>query len=253
MSMTGKAIDRLLREAQKPQPLSVGGVDVLALPSGGGFILDESLPRKAPPPQPLVVHTLGGLCDYLDANRDQLTLSQIAIHIVDHAHVEVRSPLQAPCAQRFTYARAEALPVLGDGFRFGEFLDAERFIIGVQALFVADDERARLLGLIGGIKESAVRDTLDDGVAQEVTARAGVALVTRIKVPNPITLAPFRTFREVEQPASPFVLRLKSGREGERPQAALFEADGGKWKLVAIDLIRVFLRARLPDALAIFA
>ena len=48
-----------------------------------------------------------------------------------------------------------------------------------------------------------------------------------VKVPNPVTLRPFRTFIEVEQPESKFIFRM---REGGR--CAIFEADGahGSWR-----------------------
>jgi len=62
---------------------------------------------------------------------------------------------------------------------------------------------------------------------------------------NPIRLRPYRTFREIEQPASLFVLRLQKGRDGELPRAALFEADGGQWKLEACQAIKHWLDMEL--------
>lgn len=78
-----------------------------------------------------------------------------------------------------------------------------------------------------------------------MTARSGIARVEEISVPNPVFLAPFRTFREITQPLSPFVLRMKQGREGGLPTVALFEADGGKWKLDAIQFIRDYLEGKI--------
>jgi len=89
------------------------------------------------------------------------------------------------------------------------------------------------------------------GVSQSVTARAGLARVAEVPVTNPVTLRPYRTFAEVEQPASPFILRLKR-KDGEMPQCALFEADGGKWKIEAIQNIARALRvltAELPEGM----
>ncbi|MNW60692.1 hypothetical protein D3C74_386970 [compost metagenome] len=63
------------------------------------------------------------------------------------------------------------------------------------------------------------------GMTQSVVAKTGVATVEDVKVPNPVLLAPYRTFVEVEQPESSFVFRMKDG-----PSAALFEADGGAWR-----------------------
>lgn len=55
-------------------------------------------------------------------------------------------------------------------------------------------------------------------------------------------LQPYRTFLEVEQPASDFLLRLD--KEG-RP--ALYEADGGAWKLEAKRNIAAYLCEQLAD------
>ncbi|NQK92942.1 hypothetical protein HO498_01330 [Streptococcus suis] len=60
--------------------------------------------------------------------------------------------------------------------------------------------------------------------------------------PNPVTLRPYRTFAEVEQPASQFIYRIdKAG------YMALFEADGGKWKLDAINNIATYLKSKLGE------
>jgi hypothetical protein len=48
------------------------------------------------------------------------------------------------------------------------------------------------------------------------------------------------TFREVEQPESPFVLRFN-----EDGNAALFTGDGSKWKLEAVSAIRKYLEEAL--------
>ncbi len=109
-------------------------------------------------------------------------------------------------------------------------------------MFVVNDDRERVLKLVGNIKEENVRQTGDDGVTQSVTARSGIARVEDVPVPNPVTLMPYRTFREVSQPTSDFILRLRSGRNGDMPTCALFEADGGAWKLRAIQSIAAYLQ-----------
>jgi hypothetical protein len=68
-------------------------------------------------------------------------------------------------------------------------------------------------------------------------AKLGVATVSNTQVPNPIKLKPFRTFAEIEQPESEFILRLQDG-----PRIALFAADGGKWKLEAINSIKKYFQ-----------
>ena len=69
-----------------------------------------------------------------------------------------------------------------------------------------------------------------------------MAKVADVVVPNPVTLAPYRTFLEVEQPASKFIFRIKEGG-----QLALFEADGGAWQHEAILNIKNYLIEQLKD------
>lgn len=90
-------------------------------------------------------------------------------------------------------------------------------------------------------KENGVTTT-DNGVSQTVEARRGVALKTMVQVKPRVPLRPFRTFQEVEQPESEFLLRLD-----EDGNIGLFEADGGMWKLTARQTVKAFLEAQLAD------
>ena len=80
----------------------------------------------------------------------------------------------------------------------------------------------------------------DNGISQMATVRDGVASLAQAKTPNPVTLRPYRTFNEVEQPASQFVFRIN-----KLANLALFEADGGKWKLEAVKNIASYLTKEL--------
>ncbi len=55
----------------------------------------------------------------------------------------------------------------------------------------------------------------------------------------------YRTFREIQQPKSKFLFRLKQS-ETNLPTFAFFEADGGAWKLQAVEDIARYLRTKLP-------
>ena len=83
------------------------------------------------------------------------------------------------------------------------------------------------------------------------TEAANMAAPLYITVPNHLTvrcfgpLRPFRTFQEVEQPESEFLLRMD-----EEGNIGLFEADGGMWKLTARQTIKAFLEANLSDLVA---
>lgn len=84
--------------------------------------------------------------------------------------------------------------------------------------------------------------TMDNGVTQEVSVRRGVALKEQQTVQPIVHLQPYRTFLEVAQPASDFLLRIdKDGHP------ALYEADGGAWKLEAKRSIAAYLGGQLAD------
>ncbi len=205
------------------------------------------LPQSEPRPAALKVHTLTGLIDYIRANRDGIKLEEAVVHIVDHTKVQLISKTSGSFHQRTVYAEAtyqELTPAGDPPFRYGQFAKAEDFNIALQALFVDSDDRRRVLEVIGNAKRASAVKLSDDGIAQAVFAESGVSLGNDVKIPNPVLLAPWRTFREVEQPLSKFVLRAKGGPE-ELPVLALFEADGGAWKLEAIEWIKTFLRIRL--------
>lgn len=251
--MEGTFIEALVEHTSRPQVVKVNGVEHLAVPeAGGGFILAE-LSAPVAQPDPLGLSTLTGLIQYVQYNRDVLPLDECVLHVVDHATVELRGKLTGAFAQRATYARATVGEYFGRGFGFGHYVDHETFLVALQALFVDDFLRQDVLRLLVGIKDGEVRTFEDDGMSQTVTARAGVALVSTRPVPNPVTLCPFRTFREIAQPSSLFVLRLKSGSGDSLPSAALFEADGGAWKLEAITRIAAFLTEQLGETIAIIA
>lgn len=57
-------------------------------------------------------------------------------------------------------------------------------------------------------------------------------------------LRPYRTFLEVEQPESAFVFRMKQDNYGS-VMCAVFEADGGAWKMDATQAIKEYLQREL--------
>ena len=84
--------------------------------------------------------------------------------------------------------------------------------------------------------------SVDNGISLEVSVRTGAVLKEQQTVQPIVHLQPYRTFLEVEQPASDFLLRLdKDGRP------ALYEADGGAWKLEAKRNIAAYLGEQLAD------
>jgi hypothetical protein len=194
---------------------------------------------RQPLPGVLTVRSLSGFVDYLKSGYD--APGALMVHVESPTKVTAFSGFNDDY-NRKTYIEAEALlPTI----RFGTWTDVEEFNIQLQSLFHPNDTRANLLKIVGNIKEEAVQSLGDDGVSQQVTAKTGVATVATVPVPNPATLLPYRTFIEVQQPESLFVFRMKNG-----PYAALFEADGGAWKVEAMDTIKEYLQESLKEEIA---
>lgn len=151
-------------------------------------------------------------------------------------------PLPAS-ADRRLYAVAE--PVSRCDFRFSQWYPLDTFIIKLQSQFTPAGDRNAVLSVLGRATGSVSREVADDGVTQTLTVKAGVSVVERETIANPVNLAPYRSFPEIEQPESPFILRVRGGAD-EGFEAALFEADGGAWQLDAMNAIRGILELRLP-------
>lgn len=244
------AVEKFAELVREPRVVTVAGEERLLAPAPWAEI-----PRRpGPTPEPLKVGTLTGLVDYLERNPDQLGVETgVLVHVVSPEAVTVRARVEGEpqLFRRHTYAVATLELVGAPPIRFGQYLDAETFVIGLQAGFVGSPERDELVRLVSSIRENSVRETVDDGVAQEVKTARGVALQDRTPLPNPVRLAPYRTFREVAQPDSRFVLRAAIAKEGDRPTLALFEAEGNAWKLEAIRRVADYLREQLPGVMVL--
>lgn len=215
--------------------------------SGGEIRHIDQPPQPVPPT--LTVHTLTGLVDYIRSDFDELnTAGEHAIQVVSPTEVLYLEAVIHKTGQRRLRVKSQAFPPQSSNF--GTYMKQDLALIWLQTGFAPSAERSRLLSLVGRTKKEGIRQQDDDGITQTVTVKGGVHLVGEEKVVNPFLLAPWRTFHEIEQPVSPFVLRL---REGAEVEVALFEADGGAWKLPAIQSIAAFLREQLPDTTVILA
>ena len=245
--MNGEAIQELASRLQKPQEHG----EFICVPPGWMAVDPAGLVKAGPRAETLGVYTLGALRDYVILNRDRLDLATLVVHVVGPQLVTLSSRLDDRSRTRETYVHAQAHS-LTDGF-LGKYQAIEEFIVGLQSRFVESDARAQVLRLFGTVKQGAERTAIDDGITQTVTAKAGAVLASEVAVPNPVTLSPWRTFREVTQPQSAFVLRVQGGSAHAMPSVGLFEADGGAWRLVAIDRVCDWLTEALPKGIAILA
>lgn len=194
---------------------------------------------EAAPVAELTVNTLTGLVDYIDSHFDER--NKLMIQVKSPTEVLLFDALDSTNDRRY-YIRAKAL--LPD-ITFERFMDRENFQIMMQANFVDNHDKTVVLNIVSNIVEDGSAEIKDNGMAQQVTVKKGVASVGYETIPGRVALKPFRTFAEVTQPESEFILRLREGAK-----VGLFEADGGAWELNAIHGIKEYLTEKLQNEIS---
>ncbi|MGN9067325.1 hypothetical protein [Ligilactobacillus agilis] len=239
MDLTKEALQYLAENTIKPKErvVKIGG---------SNFVIDEAghydriKPRVYNAKDPLIIKTLTGLVDYIKSNLERKG-AKLLLHIEKPDEVSLMGLLAEDGSREYLASAQAIVP----RFNFDYYLDIEEFNVALQSVFAPTADRDILLKVVGNLKEDNVKTTGDDGVSQAVTIKTGVATAADVKVPNPVTLAPYRTFIEVKQPESKFIFRMKDG-----PRGAIFEADGGAWRNQAILNIKTFLEEQLANEIA---
>lgn len=194
-------------------------------------------------PDEFIASTLDGLIEWIKADTDKLfdyEKPKALVVVTSPTRVVVLSNAQGAEKRRIQYARctyeAPQIP-------FDQYNDSEYWNAKLQSCFLKDDCRDIVLKIVNNMTEEQSVKTADDGISQRVTVTAGVQGIDTSVFQNPAWLRPMRTFPEVTQPVSPFVVRFKEGK-----QTALLEADGGKWKVEAIQTVGKYLSEKLALA-----
>lgn len=245
--MIKEAIEKILSLAP-PTYHKVGGPDGLAY-------ADRSLTLIVPPaPVQVNVSTLQGLVDLHDAEMDDAKAKgDLLVHITSPQTVELISRESDKYGRRRTWAKA-AYPQC-QTFPFGSWQDPETFIIASQQHF----QRAKVETRTGGfehdldyvlqvaskISAQIATEHDDDGFTQRVAMKQGVQLKQETILKPMVNLAPYRTFAEIDQVLSQFVFRARPN--GTSVTLALFEGDGGRWKISAVSAIKSWLEPKFGD------
>ena len=206
---------------------------------GGQTYADATLTRIPPHvdrPTCIEVSGLDGICKLIRTELAKLD-TVVMVQAKAHNEVEVMTTYQPDFSRNMLYrARADA-PGLRTGFRGREVA-----LIELRSLFIPNEGTAYLLDLLSRMTDENSVTTRDNGVTQQVEAKQGVSLNVMVDVKPRVQLRPFRTFLEVEQPESEFLIRVDA-EEG----IGFFEADGGIWKLEAKKNIAKYFETHLTD------
>lgn len=229
--MLAKFIEKLL-EVAVPRTYNVDGKTY------SNETLFEVKPDKEKPGT-FTVYSLGSIVELVKAELGNHR-APLFISVIDATNVSVYGTYNDDMTRDLLYSARCDVP----GFRQG-FRGIEEAIIQLRSLFVPSDDVTYVLDLLSRIGKNDSIQISDNGVTQTVEAAQGVSLKAMEKIKPRVKLRPFRTFLEVEQPDSDFLLRVSSD-EG----VGLFEADGGVWKLEAKRNISEYFKHELKDLIA---
>jgi hypothetical protein len=203
------------------------------------FCKERLNPVKAYPAT-MNIHTLDGLVKYTNTfvgrsngfvvvinSPESVTLTEY-----DATWNETYSVVHAKC---FTPSKP---------FEYGKKYDVEEFIINLQANFAMTDDRNEILKCVSTLTSGTAQTHVDNGISQTVTVKKGISLKGEKEIKSHHTLCPYRTFHEVQQPHTDYVLRIYQD-ENTTPKVALFEAEGGNWQLEAVLAIKEYLDEKL--------
>jgi hypothetical protein len=189
---------------------------------------------------PLTVNTLSALADLIIEDPTVSNERPLIIHVESPSTVSVFSRMNDRRA-RETVIKATARKTI-DPTGWKSVFD---FNLAVLVGCVDTPERASLLEFTGNINASEIFTVVDDGVSQTASVSRGVqGNRVRETAPRIVNLRPFRSFPEVEQAESPFVLRLRNKGEGEI-EIGLFECDGGAWMLAQMKSVAEWITDQL--------
>lgn len=195
------------------------------------------IPRYVPHPFSLGVSGLDSIVKLVRNELDMFDNLPLFIRVDGARKVSVFSTYDDEMDRDNLYEASCDVPDFREGFR-----EQENAIIELRSKFAPGDGVDYLLDLLSRISKDNGVTTRDNGVSQEVEARTGVSLKQLVQVKPRVKLRPYRTFLEVEQPESEFILRLDNdGNVG------LFEADGGMWKMQAKASIVAYFEEKLAE------
>ena len=187
-------------------------------------------------PNCIEVSGLGGICKLIRTELSKIG-TKVLVHVVSYNKVEVMTTYLSDYSRNTLYRATADVPGFRDGWR-----EKDSALIQLRSVFIPNEGTAYLLDLLSRMSEESTIKSSDNGVTQEVEARQGISLNSLVPVKPRVSLQPFRTFLEVAQPESEFLLRVDKDRG-----IGFFEADGGVWKLEAKQNISEYFCKELSD------
>lgn len=233
--MLKEAIQYLRETDSKPEVREIKGVYYIIDKEGGYQQVKPDLEY----PEGLTLTSLDALVKMVKTEATELD-TPLYITIPDHLTAICFGQPDAELRfNRVSYYRAKATDV--PGWQSDVKMGFEEMQIALRTRFQETPDAAYAMKLLSDITTGGKITFNDNGIATSVVTQKGVALQANEAIRPIVRLKPYRTFQEVDQPESPFLIRVS-----ERG-ISFTEADGGMWKLTARQTIKAFLEERLQQ------
>lgn len=231
--MLKEAIEKIQSMAH-PDVLDIDGRKFIIGLDGG---YDEIVPDQMMV-QSISLNSLDAMVQFVKTEAVHLTDSILYLTIPTHLRVICFTSPDADKRNKRTFlyqADATDVPEWKDNMHLG-FEEAQ---IALRTRCQETPDALYAQKLLSDISTGCQVTYNDNGVATNVTTTRGVALQAKEAIRPIVVLRPYRTFQEIDQPQSQFLIRLS-----ER-SIRFIEADGGMWKLAARKSIKAYLEENL--------
>lgn len=232
-------LQKLIQHIQDTARPLITKVDDSTFRITSGGDVEEILPSIYHP-DILPLSSLDAMVKMVKTEAQRFTDDPLYITIPNHFTVQCFTqpdPKKRFFRQFFYEANATDVP----GWAEKNTLGFEEAQIALRTRFQETPDTIYAMKLLSDISLGAKVIYNDNGIATTITSQKGVALQTNEQIRPLVRLRPYRTFQEIEQPESIFLIRVNDRG------ISFIEADGGMWKLAARETIKKFLEENLPD------
>lgn len=230
-----KAAIEKIQELCAPNLFQADGHNFLAYKDGGYIEVKPDLEMV----ENIHLSSLDALVKFVKTEAVK-NYSIVYITIPDHMRVDC---FTRPCedllmSREYLYT-ADATDVPGWDAKVS--LSFEEALIALRTRFQPATDTEYALRLLSNITTGGKVTYNDNGVATSIVTKRGIDLQGNEAIKPIIKLRPYRTFQEVAQPESQFLIRIN-----ER-NITFIEADGGMWKLEARNTVKKYLEEALKE------
>ena len=209
-----------------------------------GSSYEEILPDKPSLPTACEFSSLDGLVKMIRKEHTDITAAcevpdVLYVNAVSPNEVRVTTAVDGYNRRAFLYRASYEFSRKWTGQNWFEHEEA---MIVLRSQFIQNEGTEYLLSFLSRVSDENSVSSDDNGMTQTVQVKKGIALNAREPVKPIVTLKPYRTFLEVEQPESAFLVRVRDGM-----QVGIIEADGGMWRIAARRSVAAYLENELKE------